>query len=67
MVVRDWLRGISVFGGLEFGEGNEPVASLEGFERAGYGYGVGVEELVEREFCGEEGEGGGEVGFEVGC
>ncbi len=69
MVGHNWLLlRIRVFGGgLEFGKGDEPVASLEDLEMAGYGYGVGVEPPVEGEFGGEEVEGGGEVGFEVGC
>lgn len=43
------------------------MASLEGFKMAGDGLGVGVEPPGERELCGEEAEGGGEVGFEVRC
>ena len=42
------------------------MASFEGLERASGAYGVGVEEVI-GETCGEDDEGGGEVGFEVGC
>lgn len=41
------------------------MASFEGLERAGEGYGVGVEEVVGETF-GEDDEVGGEVSFEVG-
>ena len=42
------------------------MASFEGLERAGGGFGIGVEEVVEGETFGENDERGGEVGFEVG-
>ena len=42
------------------------MASFKGLERAGVGYGVGVEEMT-GETSGEDEEGGGEVGFEVRC
>ena len=43
------------------------MASLEFLERAGGGFGVGVEPAVEGKLGGEIDEGGGEVGFEVRC